>query len=1321
MTNSERKITSLSIVAMFLLVSLLAVLPTATAQNDPPNNHAMNHWAGTWIVEDKQTFDGNTEIVMDNGNVIVKDGGILTLDNAVLYIDNTLYGQHGITVQSGGQLIMKNNALIRPWTPSKAYYMGFLDGSTIALDSSTIFGPGGNVPGVQPSWTYGIYIGSKNVTMDKMNLGKSAPNNNFVDIMNGGHLVFRNSTMDDNVYTGIYVDNGIADIYDSIIQTGGLGGPAIYTSTQGQVNLVKTDIGYFPGTAIYMYGGKLDMKESQIHNNGGNGIEMYHMAKAILINNTIAKNNDGLVLWDSSEATLTGKNVFDQNANHGIYLGTFSKVTSTGTIISKSGFENVYVQDFSEFIAVRNTFTAGMFDNNVIAQNGAHIVIRNSDMIGGGNGMGNAQVMAMNGCSIKLYNNSMANSAVQVQAWGNNTILAEDNYFADSSGGFNFNSLGDLTSRRNTFKNVGVIFYGQFKVNMLSEKDLVNSGDFSYIGQVWDNSALEIHKMTATLGNPSLIGIAQADGDIRIYDSTFTLGMSPTAPIMIADGANAHFLSINSTPNKLPQTDAENGGIVEVGYRAEVLTQWQNSAAAPNAQVTIKDHNGKTTHAFNSGANAKASIVIIDFTNTSLGLIKHNPYSIKADLNGMTGTLNSTVVENKLGAKAHIVKILDTAAPFVSITSPVNGLITNAHSIDISGSVLDNGSGIKLLEAKVGTGVWKPINGTSGIFLMEDYGLDLDGDEMIASVRATDNAGLNYTAQVKITVDWTLPTISVAEPTGQYVKTAKFNLTGTTDPNATLKIDGAAVTVGTDGKFIQSFDKQDGKYNITLVAVDKANNTMTVHKLITVDTVAPVITTNIPTQTYKMFPGLRLQGTLTDVNTPLELTVNSKNATIDQTNHTWYIDLTLVEGPNNVSIQAKDPASNIATKTMVINLDSVAPVINVTSPKGPYPFYSNKLNQTITGKVIEKNLKSFTVNGKNVSVDANGSFSVDLTLVAGQNHVNLSAEDMVADSFFDVFIEVSSVAPTIVITSPLNGLVTKNPTLGVAATVTGQDPAPNVTMLRIRMRNDQPTVYTMDATLTVGQNVLRVNATDRYGNTATATVTVIYDNEAKLTVTKPTKDKISTTTTSITISGTSETGAKIYVNDVMITSDQSGTFTYKMLVKEGKTKIVVKSVDPAGNTVSKTLSATRTEAKQYNMSMLLGLGIVLMIIGLIIGVVIGKVVSKPKAQPPLEEVAEVEKAPSKPVTKPEPEEEPATEDKPFTPEEEPEEPAPIEKGSLKDKQKDVEAKPTESETKPEPKISKPTVDKPSNTSKALPKNANDDSLEGLLKGLEKKK
>jgi hypothetical protein len=188
MTNSKKKITSVSIVAMFLLVSVLAVVPSASALNDPPNNHAMNHWAGTWVVEDKQTFDGNTEIVMDNGDVIVKDGGILTLDNAVLYIDNTNYGEHGIRVESGGQLIMKNNALIRPWTPAKAYHLGFLAGSTITLDSSTIFGPGGMVPGVDPAWNYGMYIGSKNVTMDKMDLGKSAPSNNFVDIMNGGHL-----------------------------------------------------------------------------------------------------------------------------------------------------------------------------------------------------------------------------------------------------------------------------------------------------------------------------------------------------------------------------------------------------------------------------------------------------------------------------------------------------------------------------------------------------------------------------------------------------------------------------------------------------------------------------------------------------------------------------------------------------------------------------------------------------------------------------------------------------------------------------------------------------------------------------------------------------------------------------------------------------------------------------------------------------------------------------------------------------------------------------------------------------------------------------
>jgi len=415
-----------------------------------------------------------------------------------------------------------------------------------------------------------------------------------------------------------------------------------------------------------------------------------------------------------------------------------------------------------------------------------------------------------------------------------------------------------------------------------------------------------------------------------------------------------------------------------------------------------------------------------------------------------------------------------------------------------------------------------------------------------------------------------------------------------------------------------------------------------------------------------------------------------------------------VEGTNLITMVATDTAGNSVTKTTTVDLDTVKPVIAITAPTGTGPSYTNKATINVTGKVTELNLATLTLNGVAVTPSANGNFTTTVTLIEGSSVLTAVAKDKAGNSAQWQFTVIKDTkAPIVTITSPKDGLVTNANSMIVTGKVDD-----TVAALKYGTANVTNTNGTFTTTATVGSSgvTVTITAMDLAGNVGNATLKINFDGTALLTITTPKKVKVSSKANSMKLVGTSEKGATVTVNDLAVPVDANGGFSLKLTLKEGKNAFVVKTTDAAGNTNMQTVTATYTNSKQYDINMLLGLGIVLMILGLIVGVVVGKVMSKPKGPKPVEEYPE---APTKTA--------PKVEDKPFTPEEEPEEepkPAPAEKGSLKDKQKDVEAKPTETEAKPAPKAEpKP---EPKVEPKPAPQAKTESSLDDLLKNLDKK-
>ena len=102
------------------------------------------------------------------------------------------------------------------------------------------------------------------------------------------------------------------------------------------------------------------------------------------------------------------------------------------------------------------------------------------------------------------------------------------------------------------------------------------------------------------------------------------------------------------------------------------------------------------------------------------------------------------------------------------------------------------------------------------------------------------------TKSASITVDTVAPTLTVTTPENNFVTNMNSLVVSgvtndTTSSPVTVKINGTAVTVGTNGAFSHTVALVEGSNTITVVATDGAGKTTTVTRTVTLNTVAPVI------------------------------------------------------------------------------------------------------------------------------------------------------------------------------------------------------------------------------------------------------------------------------------------------------------------------------------------------------------------------------------------------------------------------------------------------------------------------------------------------
>lgn len=218
---------------------------------------------------------------------------------------------------------------------------------------------------------------------------------------------------------------------------------------------------------------------------------------------------------------------------------------------------------------------------------------------------------------------------------------------------------------------------------------------------------------------------------------------------------------------------------------------------------------------------------------------------------------------------------------------------------------------------------------------------------------------------------------------------------------------------------------------------------------------------------------------------------------------------------NKVVVNDSDAQFGASLKLRV--KETVAPVIALTYPTSAARITNSKptFAWTVTddGSGVDSSKLSITINGTKITSGitatptANGyscTYTPASALPEGQNTVALDAEDHDGNKATQVTAQfiVDTVAPTLSVTSPVNGTVTNESTVTVAGVTNDETSSPVSVAIKVNNVDQGPVqvseggAFSKVVTLTSGTNTIEITATDAAGKVATVTRTVEVDTAA---------------------------------------------------------------------------------------------------------------------------------------------------------------------------------------------------------------------------------
>ena len=653
-------------------------------------------------------------------------------------------------------------------------------------------------------------------------------------------------------------------------------------------------------------------------------------------------------------------------------------------------------------------------------------------------------------------------------------------------------------------------------------------------------------------------GVKQSDGSVLFTSSAVTNdGVNYVVSVVAtdevgnkSDAASVTF-SIDQTPPHLTFTAPPNNVTVST---PTILMQGTSDDAQT---VTV------------NGLTALVDLTAKTFAVTGVPLLEGRNEIVATGIDKAGNSGSATLVVN-----------LDTRAPDLVISAPTANACMNASSITVTGQMSDlNAHDVKV---SITPGSVAPVDVTpasDGTFTAS-IAAPAEGKFTI-TVEAADAVGHVTSGSVPVVIDRTAPSIVVtnngAPFAGGFVNhpPSLFIRANDADPSATL-----TVTLNGQPFVSGSTVSADGSYTLKANARDCAGNASPETSIaFTVDTVAPRIVTLDPAE----------GSTITTAQKTITGTFDSSDAkslTIDGTSYAATINgasfslagVALSEGTNRFVLVATDSAGNQSRTPYSFNVKTTTPSVSITengSPIAPNALFNRTVTPLITSSEPAATIAA-TLDGNaytsGTPISSEGAHTLRATASDAYGHTSPQAS---------ATFTIDRTPPVVTITSPADNSTTTTDRVDVRGTASGGDVA-SVTINGAAASVGSDGSFTLtNVALEIGPNTILAAATDRAGNTGTASATITRSDKLAIILTSP-ADKTLTNRHTITVAGqllTPGGATSVSINGSDVPVDVNGAFTKTdFALTEGTNTITATVRNAAGtaNSVSVTVTADFT-------------------------------------------------------------------------------------------------------------------------------------------------
>jgi tripartite motif-containing protein 71 len=330
------------------------------------------------------------------------------------------------------------------------------------------------------------------------------------------------------------------------------------------------------------------------------------------------------------------------------------------------------------------------------------------------------------------------------------------------------------------------------------------------------------------------------------------------------------------------------------------------------------------------GSSGNGRITLKPYTSAKIEIkttIPPNAEPTSEQLFTITATSTATRRSQTLNSK---IEIVETRPPnfVLTVQPPTEEKIMAGESIAFKINITPDpyfDEEIKLslrdIPAEIETAVFEPASGKAPFSSTLTIAIKAETPDRDMSLEVVANGTkLSHSQRILFKVernpDALPPQLEIAYPPDRLITNIKnLEVSGLTDPTATLSINEKSVTINSNGSFIHDILLKEGQNIIKLTALNRIGLQTEIIRLVTLDTVAPLLEIKpLPeevTQQIIVIEGKTEPGTV--------LTIDTQDVPLDEEGRFAYSH-ELLRGFNSIEVVAIDQASNTTTEYLEVSL-----------------------------------------------------------------------------------------------------------------------------------------------------------------------------------------------------------------------------------------------------------------------------------------------------------------------------------------------------------------------------------------------------------------